>query len=70
MSSNVVLQEKLLVVLYPAAACGGATKKRETFRLPSILFAAPLPQSREQNGRQAEGEETDICVVRNISFRE
>ena len=38
-SSKVVLQQKLLVILYPAATCGGATKQRETFHLPSNLFA-------------------------------
>ena len=36
---KVVLQQILLFILYPAAACGGATKQRETFHLPSNLFA-------------------------------
>ena len=31
--------KKLLFVLYPGDACGGATKQRETFPLPSNLFA-------------------------------
>ena len=54
---GVAIQQQLLFVLYPAAACVGATKQRTTFLLPSNLFAAPLAPGRKQIGRQAEGED-------------
>jgi len=72
MSSKVVLQQILLFVLYPAAACGGATKQRETFHLPSNLFAAPpLPPGRKQIGRwwPPKTIKTDICAVWNDSSK-
>ena len=39
---KVVLKLKLLLVLYPADAFCGATKQRETFHLPSNLYAARM----------------------------
>ena len=36
---------------------GGATKHRETFRLPSDLSAVPPPPGRKQIGRQVEHED-------------
>ena len=53
-----VLLQKRVVVLYAAAAYRGAIEERESFRLPSILFLAPLPPDCKQNGRQAEGEDS------------
>jgi len=49
----VVLLQKIPFVPYTETACGGVTKQREIFRLPSSLFAGP--PGREQSGRHAEG---------------
>ena len=46
---QVVPRQKLLFLLYPAAAGGGETKQRETFRLPSTLFSAPPPPGPQTN---------------------
>ena len=46
---KVVLQQKLLFELYPAAACGSTTNQRETVHLPSNLFAAPPPRGPQTN---------------------
>ena len=54
MSLKVVIQQKLLFVPIPRGL--GATEQRETFHLPSNLFAAPpLLPGRKQFGRQAKG---------------
>ena len=65
-------QQKLLFVLYPTAACGGATKQRKTFHLPSNLFAAGGGEGpRKQIRRQVEGFPMFGCAAaggRRIQF--
>jgi len=59
-----------IYTVFRSAACGGATKQRETFHLPSNLFAAPPPPGPQTNWK-ASGRwgprktmKTDICAVR------
>ena len=71
-SKSALLRQKLPFVLYPAAACGGATKRRETFHLPFNLVVAPLPEPQthwKASGRRGPRKliKTDICAVWKIS---
>jgi len=68
-------RQKLLFVLYPSAARGGATKQNETFHLPSNLFATPPPPGPQTNwkaSRRWGPQKTmrkDICALRKFHMR-